>query len=95
MMSKLELSAIVRRHLEGKRLGDITFTVDESGIQTGDDWWRVPVRPSYLPRKLFTLYEFLAEVEQEIFEAEGRNILLLTGEPLSERNETTAEAVAA
>ena len=87
-MSKHEIAEMVRKHLAGQKLGDIYFEVDEARIQTGDNWWRVPVRPSRLPEKLYTIYEFLAEIEEEISTSEKHNILLMGGDPLME--ETTA-----
>ena len=64
-MDKSEIAA------PGERLGDIYFQVDESRILTGEVWVRVPVRPSHLPKKLYTLYEFLSEKQEEIVEAEN------------------------
>ena len=83
-MRKSEIAAIVRKRLDNALLGDIYFVVDEERIQTGANWYRVPIRPSRLPKKLFQLYEYLAEFEVEIAEQEKINILLVSGEPLVE-----------
>ena len=83
-MSNKEVAEMVQQYLADRRLGDIYFMVNEERIRNGDNWWRVPVRPSRLPEKLFTFYELLAEVEEEIREKENINILLMTGEPLTE-----------
>jgi hypothetical protein len=91
-MSKHDIAEVVRKHLTGQTLGDIYFVVDEARIQTGDNWWRVPVRPSRLPEKIYPLYEFLAELEEKISTKEEWNILLMGGEPLFEDE---PEAVAA
>jgi hypothetical protein len=91
-MSKHDIAELVRRHSTGQQLGDIYFEVDVERIQTGDNWWRVPVRPSRLPCKLYTMYEFLAELEDEIASTENRNILLMTGEPLFEDDEAAPVA---
>jgi hypothetical protein len=92
-MTNSEVAALVSKHLEDRHLDDISFVVDEANIRSGDNWWRVPVRPSRLPERLFTFFELLAGAEEEIREQEGRNILLMTGEPLE--GETTALARAA
>lgn len=83
-MTNAEIARLVEKHLAGRRLDGIYFVVDEPNIRDGDNWWRVPVRASRLPQRTFTLFELLAEVEEEIRDEEGRNILLMTGEPLTE-----------
>jgi hypothetical protein len=89
-MTKIEVASLVEKYLADARLDDIYFVVDRERIQTGDNWYRVPIRPSYLPQKLFRLYEFLAEYEVEIADKEKINILLTSGEPLVEEPELVA-----
>jgi hypothetical protein len=81
-MSKTEIIELVRRYTDATRLRDIYFVVDEKGVIVGDGWYRVPVRPSRLPERLFEFYELLVETGEEIAEKEGINVLLMTGEPL-------------
>ena len=81
-MNKSEIAALVQKHLNGERLGDIYFQVDEPGILTGEGWVRVPVRPSHLPQRLSTFYGFLADMAEKIYEAEQTNVLLMTGDAL-------------
>jgi len=72
----------VREYIRGRQPGGVTLEVDENEIQKVDYWWRVPVRPSAWPAKMFEYYEALAEVESELQEREQLNILLSTGEPI-------------
>ena len=85
-MTKTEVIETVRQSVEAEKMGDISFVVDTENVQNGSNWWRVPVRPSHLPEKLFTLYEFLADIEQQIATRaiNGEHILLLAGDPLHE-----------
>jgi hypothetical protein len=88
---------LVRRYLADVRLDDdIYLEVDEPHIRQGDNWWRVPVRLSRWPKRMFGYYTVLAEIEAEIAEKEKVNVLFSTGEPLTEAEEEQAEpAVAA
>lgn len=92
-MSKSEIAAMVRKHIDGEKLGDIYFEVDEPGILTGEGWVRVPIRPSHLPRKLSTLYNFLMDKADEIYETEQVEIMLLSGEVLFEDEPQAAVAL--
>ena len=85
---------LVRRYLADVRLdgGSIYLEVDESHIRRSDNWWRVPVRLSRWPKRMFDYYTVLAEVEQEIAEKENLNILFSTGEPLMEDDASAAAA---
>lgn len=94
-MTKSEIVERVREHLSGAQFGDITFSVGETGVQAGDGWYRVTLRPSHLPESLFALYEFVAEHEVRIADAEGVNILLSVGEPTGETEATEARELVA
>lgn len=77
-----EIANIVRNRLKDYRPGGLTLEVVENGIQKGENWWRVPVRPSAWPEKLYAYYEAMAEVEEDILENDNLNILFMTSEPL-------------
>ena len=96
-LTALDVANLVRRYLKDVRLGDgsIYLEVDAEHIHRGEHSWRVPVRPSRWPKRMFEYYEVLAEVEEEISEKENQNILFSTGEPLQEENETATPAQAA
>ena len=91
-VTKERVAEKVRERLKGVAVTGITIEVGESGIQKVDDWWRVPIRPSRWPKRMFEFYEVLAEVEDDLQEREHLNILLATGEPLEEEEETLAIA---
>ena len=60
--------------------------VDENGILSttiGDKiWWRVPVIPCPWPRRMSALYEALTEIEDDLQEERGLDILLFAGDPV-------------
>ncbi len=89
-LSDQDIAALVRRYMVGRHVGDITFEVDGEHIRRGDNWWRVPVRASQWPKRMFPIYEEMAEVEEEILENEKLNILLFLGEPIAEEPEPAA-----
>ena len=94
-MTKQEIAAIVRKHLDKERIGDITFEVRDDEVITGDDWWRIPVHPSRLPDRMLVYHLLMSDVEQEISEQEGFNILLMSGESLDGERELAAQLTAA
>ena len=81
-MTKEEAVSIVQKHLLGETLDDIYVVVDEPRIIIGDGWIRVPVRPSHEPKRLNRFYGLLADINGEILDETGENILLLAGDPL-------------
>lgn len=95
MPSNSEIASLVRQHLTNRSLGDIRFEVEDNHIQAGENWWRVPVRPTRLPVRLSSLYEFLADVEEELNAKGPYNILLMSGEPLEEETHSAAAALPA
>ena len=86
-MTKAIVAEKVRQELQGVEVSGITLQVEEADVRKIDNWWRVPVRPSRWPRRMFELYEVLAEVEDNLQEREHLNILLATGTPLDEEAE--------
>jgi hypothetical protein len=80
-ITQSEIAQKVRESIRDRHPGGVTLEVVEQGIRKVDYWWRVPVRPSAWPEKMFEYYEALAEVESEIQEKEHLNILLSTSEP--------------
>jgi hypothetical protein len=72
----------VREYLEDCRPDGLMLEVMEDQILHGEGWWRVPVRPSAMPPKLYQYYEAMVEVEEELQEKEGLNILFMTSEPV-------------
>jgi hypothetical protein len=94
--SNQKIAAIVDKYFAGRQIDGISFETDAARIWQGDNWWRVPVRPSRWPRRMFPIYEEMAEAEQEIADKENLNILLHISEPLTETDQEQAEpAVAA
>ena len=84
---KEQVAQAVRERLDNCRPGGVTSEVVEDDIQRVDGWWRVPVRPSVWPARMYEYYEALAEIEADIQEQRHLNILLSTGEPVSEQTE--------
>lgn len=89
-MTKTDVAEKVRQELRGVEVSGITLQVEDADVYKIDDWWRVPVRPSRWPKRMFELYEVLAEVEDNLQEREHLNILLATGVPLEEEPDAVA-----
>lgn len=70
----------VRDRLRDVRPAGLTLELLEEGIRQIDDWWRVPVRPSAEPIRLFEYYEAIAELESELQENERINVVFATAE---------------
>ena len=79
------VAQVVRERLINCHPGGVMLEVVEEDIQQVDGWWRVPVRPSVWPARMYEYYEALAEIEAEIQEERHLDILLSTGEPVSEQ----------
>jgi hypothetical protein len=71
----------VAEYLQDCHPGGVTVEVDPDGIQRRESSWRVRVRPSKEPAKLFEYYEALADVELELEEREHLNVWLVTADP--------------
>lgn len=82
--SAADVAATVREYLRDSHPGGVTLNVDEARIHRIDSWWRVPIRPSRWPKRMFEFYEVLAEIEGEIQEREHLDVIFSTGEPIEE-----------
>jgi hypothetical protein len=71
----------VAEYLKERRPGGVTVAVDPEGVQERESSWRVRVRPSEEPSRLFRYYEDLADVEIELEEREQLNVWLVTADP--------------
>jgi hypothetical protein len=74
----------VRPYLIGRHIGDISLTLDENRIHLRNDYWRIPIRPSRWPEKMFAYYEELADLEEEVQEKEGIKVTMASGDPIDE-----------
>lgn len=92
-LTKEAVAEKVRERLKNVSVAGITMEVGDGNIHKVDNWWRVPIRPSRWPKRMFEFYEVLAEVENDLQEKEHLDVLLFTGDPLEE--EEKVEAVAA
>jgi hypothetical protein len=79
-----EVAGKVRNLLQNHAVAGIALEVLEDEIRWRDGWWHVVVRPSEWPKKRYEYYEALAEIEEDLQENEHLNVLIATGEPISE-----------
>jgi len=82
MLTSQEIADKVRPYLQGRRIGDISLTLDESRIHLRNDYWRIPIRPSHWPERTFAYYEELADLEDEVQTKEGIKVTTASGDPL-------------
>ncbi len=80
-MSENEVVGIVARYLKDKRPGGATLEALTQGVRQEQDWWYVPVRPSFEPPRRYEYYEALADGENDLEEAEHLTVLLLPTAP--------------
>ena len=66
----------VSRYLKDCHPGGITLEVAPDGVRWDEFWWRVRVRPSQEPAKLFEYYEALADIEEELEAREQLRVFL-------------------
>ncbi len=85
-MTKSVVAEKVRQGLQQVEVSGITLQVVDEDVYQVDEWWRVPVRLSRWPARMFDFYEALATVTEELQEAEHLNILLETGDVLNEEH---------
>ncbi len=85
-MTKAVVAEKVRQGLQQIEVSGITLQVVDEDVYKVDEWWRVPVRLSRWPARMFDFYEALATVTEELQEAEHLNILLETGDVLNEEH---------
>ena len=79
--SASDVAQKVAEYLKDRRPGGVSVAVDPHGVQQAESSWRVRVRPSKEPAKLFKYYEALADVEIELEEREQLNVWLVTSDP--------------
>lgn len=91
-MTKERVAAIVRERLKNVSVTGITMEVVDDDVYKIDAWWRVPIRPSRWPKRMFEFYEVLAEVEDDLQEQEHLNILMATGMPLEDEEDALTAA---
>jgi hypothetical protein len=89
-LTKETVAQKVRERLKNVSVTGITMEVGDENIHKVDNWWRVPIRPSRWPKRMFEFYEVLAEVENDLQEKEHLDVLLFTGDPLEEEEEVEA-----
>jgi hypothetical protein len=80
-MSKEQVAQLVRARLQGQHPGGVTIDVVDDLIRQENGSWRVPVRPSAQPPRIFEYYEVLADVETELSENERLNVWLVPTMP--------------
>jgi hypothetical protein len=88
-MKKQEIADVVRRYATSARFADVGLQVDGAGIRRDGAWWYVPVRPAQPFPRTDLYYAVLADLEEEMDEQEGLNILLV---PCSALQETASAA---
>jgi hypothetical protein len=78
MTDKHDIARLVQRRIEPLRIeGDIILTILEDGINQDNDGWYVPIQPTSEPRKTSPYYEALAEIEGQLLDEDGINILFI------------------
>jgi hypothetical protein len=91
-MTVQEAVELVEKRLEGEKIGDIYLVADGSRATECDGWIRVPVRPSEEPRRIVYFYALLADINVEIMDETGAQIILTAGDPLVFPEEEAAPA---
>jgi len=92
-MSEKEIVEIVGRYLKDKHPGGATLEALAQGVRHEQDWWYVPVRPSFEPPRRYEYYEALADIEGALEDAEHLTVLLLPTFPLEELVSKTPTAL--
>ena len=83
MITKQDAARIVEKRLAISQFpGGVTFTVIPAQVETGDNWLRVPIHPSFWPERMYPIYEELAHLEEDIANTEGVDLFLYLGEPI-------------
>ena len=92
-MSEKEIVEIVGRYLKDKHPGGATLEDLAQGVRHEQDWWYVPVRPSFEPPRRYEYYEALADIEGALEDAEHLTVLLLPTFPLERQASKTPTAL--
>ena len=83
-MTKELIAEKVRQEIAGVEVPGITLQVMDEDVYQANDYWRVPVRPSRWPKRMFDFYEAMSAVEEELQDTQHLKIVIETGEPLDE-----------
>lgn len=76
-MRATEIADLVRKHLSAGKYADLQMEVLARAVRHEGDWWYVPVKPGRPFERTDQYYAVLADLEQDIEDAEGLNILLV------------------
>jgi hypothetical protein len=71
----------VRRHFRLAESEGLTLHTMQDGVRLDNSWWYVPVWSSGAVLRTHVYHAILADIEQEIEESEGLNVLLIPTEP--------------
>ena len=63
-VSGTEIVEIAGRYLKDKHPGGATLEALTKGVRHEQDWWYVPVRPSFEPPRRYEYYEALAAMSR-------------------------------
>ena len=84
LVSGTEIVEIAGRYLKNKQPGGATLEALTQGVRHEQDWWYVPVRPSFEPPRRYEYYEALADVESALQDMEHLTVLFLPTAPENE-----------
>lgn len=83
-LTPTEVATRLRPYVAKTTIGDITLWLDEARIRLKNDYWKIPIRPSREPERLFPYFEVLADLQDEMQEKEGLKVSIVSGDPLTE-----------
>ena len=81
IVSETEIVQIAGRYPKDKHPGGATLEALTQGVRHEQDWWYVPVRPSFEPPRQYEYYEALADAEGELEDTEHLTVLFLPTMP--------------
>src|SRR4051812_14511313 len=84
------VARLVRDRVRNCHPEGLTLEVDESAIIQINGQWKIPVRPSREPEKLYEYYEALTEIEIDLEENEDLNVFLAPNDPPVQPSENGA-----
>ena len=87
-MSNDQVLEAVRRHSSLAEGEGLSLHVVQDGVRLDNSWWYVPVWSAGPTLRTHVYHAVLADIEQEIAESEGLNVLLIPTEPPVEAAET-------
>jgi hypothetical protein len=76
-MKAAQIVQLVNGHLATQKYADLQMEVLVDGVRHDANWWYVPIRPTRPFARTDQYYAVLADLEQDIEDAEGLNILLV------------------